>query len=60
MKRFLNSLMLPLLVLVTAIAAAVAAVMFTGDQAQATQRKLIAQQTQMREAQSRVQKSGSE
>ena len=60
MKRFSHALMLPLLALVAVIAAAVAAVMFTGDQAQAAQRKLTAQQTQMREAQTRVQKSGSE
>lgn len=60
MKRWSNSLTLPLLVLLAVMAATVAAVKFSMDQAQAAQQKLTAQQAQMREAQTRVQKSGSE
>lgn len=60
MKKFPKALVLPLLVLVAAIAATVAAGVFTGEQTQTAQRKLAAQRTQMREAQTRVQKSGSE
>lgn len=60
MKRLSNSLILPLLVLLAAIVATAVAVKFSDDQARAAQRKLTAQQTQLREAQSRVQKSGAE
>ena len=60
MKRFANSLILPLLVLLAVLAATVAAVKFSGDHAEAARRKLVTLQTQMREAQTRVQKSGSE
>jgi uncharacterized protein HemX len=60
MKRLSNTLTLPLLLLLGVIAAAAAAVKWTDDQAQALQNKLTAQQTQMRDAQTRVQKSGAE
>lgn len=60
MKRLSNTLTLPLLLLLGVIAAAAAAVKWTDDQAQALQNKLAAQQTQMRDAQTRVQKSGAE
>jgi hypothetical protein len=60
MKRLSNTLMVPVLVLLAVLAAAVAAVKLTGDQGQATQQNLTAQQMQMREAQARVQKSGME
>ena len=60
MKRLSHSLIGPLLLLLMVIAAAVAAVKFSADQAVAAQRKLTAQQAQLREAQSRVQKSGAE
>ena len=52
--------MLPLLVLLAVIAAAVAAIKFTDDQARDARTRLTAQQTQLREAQTRMQKSGSE
>ncbi len=52
--------MLPLLALLAVIAAAVAAIKFTDDQARDARTRLTAQQTQLREAQTRMQKSGSE
>jgi hypothetical protein len=60
MKRLSNMLMIPLLVLLAVLATVIAAVKLTDDQARAAQRKLTAQQTQMREAETRVQKSGAE
>jgi hypothetical protein len=60
MKRLSSTLTLPLLLLLTVLAATVAAVKFTGDQAQAAQGKLTTQQKQMRDAEARVQKSGAE
>ncbi len=60
MKNFPKALLLPLSVLISVIAVAVSAVVFTSEQTRTAQRKLAAQQTQIREAQTRVQKSGSE
>ena len=60
MKNLSHSLMLPLLLLLAVIGVAAAAVKFTDDQARDAARKLAAQQTQLRDAQSRVQKSGTE
>ncbi len=60
MKNPPNTLMLPILLLVVAIAAFAAAIKLTDDQARAAQVKLTAQQKQLKEAQSRVQKSGTE
>ena len=60
MKKFPSALMLPLLVLLAVIVAAVAAIKFTDDQARDARARLSTQQTQLREAQTRVQKSGSE
>lgn len=60
MKRLSNTLALPLLLLLAVLAAVIAAVKFTDDQAQAAQNRLATQHTQMRDAQARVQKSGSE
>ena len=60
MKRLSNTLTIPLLLLLIVLVAVVAAVKFTADEAQAAQSKLAAQQIQMREAESRLQKSGVE
>jgi hypothetical protein len=60
MKRLSNTLILPLLVLLVTLVGVVMAVKWTEERAQAAQRNLDAQQTQMREAQIRVQKSGAE
>lgn len=60
MKRNANTLTLPLLVLLATLVAALAAVHFTGARADDAQRKFEAQRTLMREAQGRVQKSGTE
>jgi hypothetical protein len=60
MKRLSNTLTLPLLLLLVVLAAMVAAVKFTDDQVQAAQNALATQQTQMRDAEVRVQKSGAE
>ena len=60
MKRLSNTLALPLLLLLAVLAAVTAAVKFTDDQAQAAQSRLATQHTQMRDAEARVQKSGSE
>lgn len=60
MKRFADTLTLPLLVLLAVLVVAVAMVKITGDGASSARQTLNAQQTQMREAQARVQKSGAE
>ncbi len=60
LSRLSDTLLIPLLVLLVILAAAVAAVKWSDDQVQGAQHKLSAQQTQMREAQARVQKSGAE
>ena len=60
MKRWSNTLMIPLLVLLAVLGAAVAAVRSTGDQVEDAQQKLALQHKQMREAEARVQKSGTE
>lgn len=60
MKPVLNSLMLPLLMLLATVAAAIALVKFTLDGVAYAQRNLDAQHAQLREAQNRVQKSGTE
>jgi hypothetical protein len=59
-KRLSNTLALPLLLLLAVLAAVTATVKFTDDQAQVAQNKLATQHTQMRDAEARVQKSGSE
>lgn len=60
MKRLSETLTLPLLVLLITLLAVVAAAKISGDRAAEAQRKFDAQHTQMRDAQSRVQKSGAE
>ena len=60
MNKFAQSLILPILLLLAVIAAAAAAVKLTDDQARDARNKLSAQQTQLRDAQNRVQKSGAE
>jgi hypothetical protein len=60
MKPLLNSLLLPLLVLLATLAAAIALAKITADGVASAQRSLDAQRAQLREAQTRVQKSGSE
>jgi hypothetical protein len=60
MKRLTNSLALQLLLLLAVLASVAAAVKFSADEAQAAQAKLTAQQSQMRDAENRVQKSGTE
>lgn len=60
MTRTQPTLALPLLVLVGVLIAAVGAVKFTRDKTASAQQKLSAQQTQLRDAQTRVQKSGTE
>lgn len=60
MKNFSNTLVPPLLLLLAVMVAAAAAIKFTDDRARDAARHLTAQQTQLREAQSRVQKSGAE
>jgi hypothetical protein len=60
MTRTQPTLTLPLLVLAGVLIATVGAVKLTKDKAEAAQQKLSAQQTQLRDAQTRVQKSGAE
>lgn len=60
MKDFFKGLALPLLLLLVAVGATIAGVKYTGDQAGTARQKLTTQQAQMREAISRVQKSGAE
>ncbi len=60
MKRLSHSLILPSLMLLAVIVATAWAIKFSSDQSGAAQRKLTAQQALLREAQSRVQKSGAE
>jgi hypothetical protein len=60
MKPLRNSLMLPLLVLLATLAAAIAPVKFTVDSVDGARRNLDTQRAQLREAQTRVQKSGTE
>lgn len=60
MNRAPPTLMLPLLVLLVTLTAAVAAVKFSGDRAEQARHEYEAQRAQMREAQARVQKSGAE
>lgn len=60
MKSVLNSLILPLLVLMATVAAAIALTKFTLDSVAFAQRNLDTQRAQMRDAQTRVQKSGTE
>ena len=58
--KLTGTLLVPVLALLTAAAFAIVAIKFTFDQAQAAGARYTAQQTQQREAQTRVQKSGSE
>lgn len=60
MKRLLNGLLIPLLVLLVTVAAAAGLAKYTLDSVSFAQRNLDTQLAQMREAQSRVQKSGTE
>ena len=60
MTRAQSTLTLPLLVLAGVLLAAIGAVKFTLGQAETAQHKFIAQQAQLRDAQTRVQKSGTE
>ena len=60
MTRAKPTLLVPLIVFAVALLAVVGAVKFTLDKAQAAQQRLTAQQAQLREAQTRVQKSGVE
>lgn len=60
MKRFSDTLVLPLLTLLLMLVAAIAIAKITGSRADEARRLLETQLTQKREAQTRVQKSGSE
>ncbi len=60
MKRLSNSLLLPFLVLLAALAAALAVVKTTAGSVAAAQRRFDAQHAQLIAAQTRVQKSGTE
>lgn len=60
MKSLPNTLILPLLLLLAVLAASAAAIKYTDGEASAARTKLATQQTQLKEAQTRVQKSGSE
>ena len=60
MKKLAESMTLPVLALVLALGLAIAAIQFTGEHADAAKAKLAAQEKQMRDAISRVQKSGAE
>jgi len=60
MNRFSTTLTLPLLVLLVTLVFVLAIIKITDSQADEVRRKLDTQQTQMREAQLRVQKSGAE
>ena len=60
MKRFANTLTLPLLVLLATLLGAVALVKISNDRADESRRKLDAQHAQQLDAQLRVQKSGTE
>jgi hypothetical protein len=60
MNRVASTLALPLLVFAALLPAAFGLVKFTMDNAQAAQKKFSLQQVQLRDAQTRVQKSGSE
>jgi type II secretory pathway pseudopilin PulG len=60
MKNLRDTLALPIVLLVVVIAAAGAAIKLTDDQARAAQSRLTAQQKQLKDAQVRVQKSGTE
>ncbi|HTE14780.1 MAG TPA: hypothetical protein VK642_06860 [Burkholderiales bacterium] len=60
MNRFSNTLTLPLLVLLVTLLVVIALVKISNDRADDARRILDAQQMQMREAQMRVQKSGTE
>ena len=60
MTRLSNSLLLPLLVLLTALAAALIAIKSTADRVLAAKRDFDTQHAQLRAAQTRVQRSGTE
>ncbi len=60
MTRAKSTLTVPLVILLAFLLAAAGAVKLTYDRAQAAQQRLTVQQTQLREAQTRVQKSGME
>lgn len=60
MRRFSNTLVLPLLTLLFVLVTAIVMAKITGDRADEARRLLDTQLTQMRDAQTRVQKSGSE
>lgn len=60
MKKLTESMTLPVLSLLLALGFAIAAVQFTDEQASAAKARLAAQEKQMRDAVSRVQKSGAE
>jgi len=60
MTRAKPTLLVPLIFFAVVLLAVVGAVKFTLDKAQAAQQQLTAQQAQLREAQTRVQKSGTE
>lgn len=60
MKALFNGLTIPLLILLATLAAAVALAKFTSDSVAFAQRNLDTQRAQLRDAQTRVQKSGTE
>jgi hypothetical protein len=60
MKRNANTLTLPLLVLLATLIVVIAVIKITSDRTDDAQRKFDAQRSQMRDAQARVQKSGTE
>jgi hypothetical protein len=60
MNRLTDTLAIPLLVLLATLAAAIAMVKFSADQAESARQGFDAQHKQLLEAQSRVQKSGTE
>lgn len=60
MKQLLNGLTIPLLILLATLATALVLVKMTADGVASAQRNLDTQRAQLREAQTRVQKSGTE